>query len=112
MTTYTGIEVKYMPMREESRPNFATVRTLIPRSDGEGVKVNYRLHCRNNIWKLFDVNIAGVSMVIAHRSAFSAEVKKSGLDSLIKVLKQKNMEVGARRRAVARPGIGIKGNGN
>ena len=95
VTTYTGIEVKYMPMREESRPNFATVRTLIPRSDGEGVKVNYRLYCRNNIWKLFDVNIAGVSMVTTYRSAFSAEVKRSGLDGLIKILQQKNDDVGA-----------------
>lgn len=59
------------------------------------MKVNYRLHCRNGVWKLFDVNIAGVSMVIAHRSAFSAEVKKSGFDGLIEVLEQKNMEVGA-----------------
>ncbi len=95
VTTYTGIEVQYMPMREESRQNFATVRTVIPRPDGDGVNVNYRLHCRNNIWKLFDVSIAGISMVTTYRSAFSAEVKKSGLDGLIKVLTQKNDEVGA-----------------
>ncbi|NCF82440.1 MAG: ABC transporter substrate-binding protein [Proteobacteria bacterium] len=95
VTSYTGIQVEYLPMRAESRENFATVRTLIPRPGGEGVKVNYRLHCRNNVWKLCDVNIAGVSMVTTYRSAFSAEVKKSGLDGLIKVLKQKNREVGA-----------------
>ncbi len=95
VTTYTGIEVVYMPIREETRPNFATVRTVIPRADGEGVKVNYRLHCRNNIWKLFDVNIAGVSMVTTYRSAFSAEIKRSGLDGLIKALRKKNDDVGA-----------------
>lgn len=96
VTTYTGIEIEYLPMRDEKRENFATVRTLIPRNDGgEAVKVNYRLHCRNNIWKLFDVSIAGVSMVTTYRSAFSAEVKKSGLDGLIKVLQQKNREIGA-----------------
>jgi phospholipid transport system substrate-binding protein len=95
VTSYTGIEINYLPMREETRENFATVRTVIPRTDGEGVKVNYRLHCRKNVWKLFDVNIAGVSMVTTYRSAFSAEVKKSGLDGLIKVLEQKNEEIGA-----------------
>jgi phospholipid transport system substrate-binding protein len=96
VTTYTGIEIEYMPMREESRQNVATVRTIIPRPDGDGVKVNYRLHCRNNVWKLFDVSLAGISMVTTYRSAFSAEVKKSGLDGLIKVLQQKNDEnVGA-----------------
>jgi len=95
VTTYTGIQVEYLPMRDESRENFATVRTIIPRSGGEGAKVNYRLHCRNNVWKLFDVSIAGVSMVTTYRSAFSAEVKKSGLDGLIEVLAKKNGEVGA-----------------
>lgn len=95
VTSYTGIEIQYQPMREESRENFATVRTLIPRPDGDGVKVDYRLHCRNDVWKLFDVTIAGVSMVTTYRTSFSAEIKKSGLDGLIKVLDQKNKEVGA-----------------
>lgn len=95
VTSYTGIEVQYLPMREETRENFATVRTVIPRSDGEGVKVHYRLHCRNNVWKLFDVSIAGVSMVTTYRTAFSAEINKSGIDGLIKVLAQKNSETSA-----------------
>ena len=95
VTSYTGIEIEYLPMREESRENFATVRTVIPASTGEGLKVSYRLHCRDNVWKLFDVNIAGVSMVTTYRTTFSAEVKKSGLDGLIKVLEAKNNETGA-----------------
>jgi len=95
LTSYTGIEVEYLPMREESRENFATVRTIIPRTGGDGVKVNYRLHCRNNVWKLFDVSIAGISMVTTYRTAFSAEVKKSGIDGLIEILERKNGEVGA-----------------
>lgn len=95
VTSYTGIEIEYLPMHQESRENFATVKTIIPRPDGEGVKVNYRLHCRNNVWKLFDVSIAGVSMVTTYRSAFAAEVQKSGLDGLIKVLEQKNKEIRA-----------------
>lgn len=94
LTANTDIPIEYLPMREESRENFATVRTLIPLAEGDGVKVNYRLYCRNNAWKLFDVNVAGISMVITIRSAFLAEVKKSGLDGLIKVLEQKSKEVG------------------
>ncbi len=92
LTANTDIPIKYLPMREESRENFATVRTVIPLA--EGVKVNYRLYCRNNAWKLFDVNIAGISMVTTIRSAFLAEVKKLGLDGLIKDLEQKSKEVG------------------
>ncbi len=95
LTSYTDLAIEYLPIRAESRENFATVRTVIPRSDGDGVKVNYRLHCRKNVWKLFDVSIAGVSMVTTFRSAFSAEIRKSGLDGLIKALEQKATEIGA-----------------
>ena len=94
LTANTDIPIKYLPMREESRKNFATVRTVVPLAEGDGAKVNYRLYCRNNAWKLFDVNIAGISMVITIRSAFLAEVEKSGLDGLIKVLEQKSKAVG------------------
>ena len=94
LTANTDIPIEYLPMREESRENFATVRTVIDLAEGDGVKVNYRLYCRNNVWKLFDVNIAGISMVITIRSALLAEVKRSGLDGLIKVLEQKSKEVG------------------
>jgi len=95
LTADTDIPIKYLPMREESRENFATVRTIVPLAAGDGANVNYRLYCRNNAWKLFDVNIAGISMVITIRGAFLAEVKKSGLDGLIKVLERKSKEVGA-----------------
>ncbi len=95
LTSFTDIAIEYLPMREESRKNFATVRTIIPRPDGDGVKVNYRLHCRNNVWKLFDVSIASVSMVTTFRSAFSAEIKKSGIDGLINTLEQKISKTGA-----------------
>lgn len=95
VTSYNGIRIEYLPIRDETRENFATVRTVIPRADGEGVKVDYRLHCLDNVWKLFDVIIAGVSMVTTYRSAFSAEVNKSGLDGLIEVLERKNKEIGA-----------------
>jgi phospholipid transport system substrate-binding protein len=81
-------------MREESRENFATVRTVMNLGEGDGVNVNFRLYCRNNVWKLFDVNIAGISMVITIRSAVLSEVNKSGLDGLIKILEQKSKEVG------------------
>ncbi len=94
LTANTDIPVEYLPMREESRENFATVRTVINLAQGDGVKVNYRLYCRNNVWKLFDVNIAGISMVITIRRASLAEVRKSGLDGLLKVLEQKSKEVG------------------
>ena len=89
LTSNADIPIEYLPMREEPRENFATVRSVISLTDGKRVNVNYRLHCSHSVWKLFDVTISGISMVTTVRSALQAEIKKSGLDGLIKALEQK-----------------------
>jgi phospholipid transport system substrate-binding protein len=94
LTANTNIPIKYLPVRAESREDFATVRTVISINDGNRVSVNYRLYCRDAAWKLFDVTIAGVSVVTTVRSAFLSEVKKSGLDGLIELLERKSKAVG------------------
>jgi phospholipid transport system substrate-binding protein len=41
-------------------------------------------------WQVFDVVVAGISLVMTSRSAFVAEIEKSGIDGLIKALGDKN----------------------
>ena len=95
LTSNADIPIEYLPMRDEARENFATVRSVISATDGSRVNVNYRLYCRRDAWKLFDVTIAGISMVATVRSALMAEIKKSGLDGLIKTLEEKSKAVDA-----------------
>jgi phospholipid transport system substrate-binding protein len=44
----------------------------------------------NNDWKVYDVIVAGVSLVTNYRSTFSESIKNDGIDGLIKLLKVKN----------------------
>jgi phospholipid transport system substrate-binding protein len=48
-------------------------------------------------WQVYDVKIAGVSLVLAYRESFATTVRASGIDGLIKALEDKNRqnEVGA-----------------
>jgi phospholipid transport system substrate-binding protein len=41
-------------------------------------------------WKVYDVVIAGVSLVQNYRSSFASEIQKSGVDGLIVTLAAKN----------------------
>jgi len=41
-------------------------------------------------WKIFDIVVEGVSLVLTYRSEFDAVVKQQGVDGLIKTLAQKN----------------------
>jgi len=43
---------------------------------------------------VYDVMIAGVSLVQNYRSNFTTEIQKSGIDGLIKTLADKNKSLG------------------
>lgn len=60
--------------------------------DQEPINISYYIHKKemNNDWKVYDVIVAGVSLVTNYRSTFSESIKNDGIDGLIKLLKVKN----------------------
>jgi phospholipid transport system substrate-binding protein len=67
------------------------VRSLIKQTNGgDPIDVNYSMEKTDQGWKVYDVTIAGVSLVQNYRSSFSAEIQKSGIDGLISTLAAKN----------------------
>jgi phospholipid transport system substrate-binding protein len=43
-----------------------------------------------NDWKVYDISVEGISLVLTYRSEFDAVVKQEGIEGLIKRLTQKN----------------------
>ena len=41
-------------------------------------------------WKVYDVKVAGISLVMTHREGFAAAVHDGGIDGLIKALADRN----------------------
>jgi phospholipid transport system substrate-binding protein len=41
-------------------------------------------------WKVYDIEVGGISLVTNYRESFLAEVRNSGVDGLIKSLRDKN----------------------
>lgn len=68
----------------------AIVETEVPQSGGFPIPIVYRMHSDGKAWKVFDVNIDGISLVSNYRSSFSREVRKSGIDKLIESMKTRN----------------------
>ena len=89
--------VRFAPLRERAASNRITVQSHLrqPQS-GQLIAVNYQLCWARGQWKVYDVNIDGVSMVITYRNSFAAEIRKLGLDGLIKQLADKNRELAHR----------------
>jgi phospholipid transport system substrate-binding protein len=87
---YSGQEVKYFPVEQRPDSNLAVVRTELTGEGSEPFPVAYRMHQKNEEWKVVDVAVDGVSLVSTYRGSFTSQIKKEGIDSLIQKLITKN----------------------
>ena len=64
----------------------ATVRMHVRLAGGVTAEVQYRMHVVDGTWRVFDVTLEGVSMVLMYRQAFAEEIGQHGMDGFIERL--------------------------
>ena len=90
-TSYTGIAVEYRPFKANAGDTEASVQTLIKLPGGAPpITVDYDMGHTQDGWKVYDVRVAGASLIINYRNMFAQEIQNSGIDGLIKSLIEKN----------------------
>ena len=90
-TAYTGIAVEYRPYKMNPGETETTVQTLIKLPGGvPPMGVDYDMGSTREGWKVYDVRVAGASLIINYRNLFAQEIQKGGIDALIKSLVDKN----------------------
>ncbi len=87
---YDSETLNYLPAQAPAGADRVTVRTEIIRPDGPKVSVDYLLTNRSGEWKVYDVIIENVSLVVTYRSEYSAIIKRDGMDGLLKQLAERN----------------------
>lgn len=65
----------------------AIVDTKISRPSGPPILAGWRVRNTNGHFKILDVMVEGVSMVVTQRSEFRAVVARNGVDGLIEILR-------------------------
>lgn len=90
---YHSETLNYLPTQAAAGADRVTVRTEIIRPDGPKVSVDYLLTNRSGEWKVYDVIIENVSMVVTYRSEYAAIIKRDGMDGLLKQLADRNRSV-------------------
>lgn len=88
-----GTEISYLPPTVNDDESVATVRTKVGYSAMQ-VRIDYRLHLRDESWKVYDVLVEGVSTVRTYRNSFIGETRKHGIDSLTDRIAAKNRQYG------------------
>jgi len=87
---YQGQQMKVLPVRMKPGDAEATVQNQFIRPGAKAVRVDYAMRKGPNGWKIYDIVVEGISLVLTYRSEFDMVVKQDGVDGLIKRLGQKN----------------------
>ena len=84
---YTRGRVKVLPFSGDLNDKRTVVRTQVVMDDGKLVSIDYAFRkSRTGDWKAYDVIIEGISYITNYRNQVDAEIRKVGIDQLIKNL--------------------------
>lgn len=102
LSTYSDYTIKVEPLKNNVADTDTTVRTKVMDSGQQPVPIDYSMEKTSDGWKVYDVTVAGVSLVTNYRSTFNSQVRDGGVDKLIKTLVEKNRSlVAADKKASA-----------
>jgi ABC-type transport system involved in resistance to organic solvents, auxiliary component len=87
LLNYTAGAVKVLPFAGDLNAKRSVVRTQVATGDGKTVSVDFAFRkTASGEWKAYDVVIEGISYITNYRNQVDAEIRKVGLDQLIKNL--------------------------
>lgn len=90
LENYRSQEIIYRPLRAADGETEVLVRSFVRRPGAEALSIDYEMADGATGWKVYDVKVAGVSLVVTYRESFAATVRTDGIDGLIKLLSDKN----------------------
>jgi phospholipid transport system substrate-binding protein len=90
LTEYRDQEIVFKPFKMAPADTDVKVRTEIKQSGGKPIPLDYYLEKAGNGWKVYDLEVGGISLVTNYRSSFAQEVRAGGIDGLIGNLQAKN----------------------
>ena len=90
LTEYKSQTVDYKPLKMQPADADVKVRTEIKQSGGKPIQLDYYLEKQDRAWKVYDIEVGGISLITNYRESFASEVRQGGIDGLIKSLQTKN----------------------
>ncbi|MFQ5533202.1 MAG: phospholipid-binding protein MlaC [Sphingomonadales bacterium] len=85
---YTDETVEIGEARAAGKKDIIVASKII-RRNGPPVSVDWRIRVKDEVYKVIDLSVEGISMAISQREEFSAVVQKDGIDGLLTGLRDK-----------------------
>jgi phospholipid transport system substrate-binding protein len=91
ITEYKNQTIDFRPFSAKPGETDVRVRTEIKQSGaGKNIELDYYLEKSGAAWKVYDIEVGGISLVTNYRESFASEVRNNGIDGLVKSLQAKN----------------------
>lgn len=92
VSDYRDAQLSFQPARALGTDVWR-VRSNVDRGSGAPpLQVDYDVYRNGDAWKVFDVAINGVSLVVSYRAGFNTDIAKLGMDGLIDQIAQHNVQ--------------------
>lgn len=98
LTGYKDQTIRYKPTKMPGGDADVVVKTEVLQPGGKPIQLDYSLEKQPEGWKVYDVIVAGVSLVTNYRDTFNQEVRANGVDGLIQMLSNKNKQLEAGKK--------------
>ena len=90
LTEYADQKIIFLPyVAPAEGKKTSVVKTQVEQTTGPAIPIDYRLRIKDDIWKVYDIKIDGISLVTNYRNSFAADIRKAGMDALIDKLNNK-----------------------
>ena len=93
---FSDQKINFFPVKLAADTHKTSVKAEVIQPGGPSIPMAYRVRIKNNAWKVYDIKIDGISLVTSYRGTFSQEIRKSGMDGLLKYMRDKNSNLASK----------------
>ena len=83
LDNYNSVNVTWMPPRISADGTDAAVNTTLTRDNGQSFAIGFRVHVVDGDWKILDISVENISLVLNFRTQLNSEIKRTSLDDVI-----------------------------
>lgn len=98
LTGYKDQTIRYKPTKMQSGDTDVLVKTEVVQPGSKPIQLDYSMEKQADGWKVYDVVVAGVSLVTNYRDTFAQEVRANGIDGLVQMIASKNKQLEAGKK--------------
>lgn len=94
LTAYRDQKISFVPLTMTGEETDVTVQSYVEQStSNRRISIDYDMGKSGTTWKVYDVTIDGISLLLNYRNQFASETRRNGIDGLITALRTKNERV-------------------